>query len=145
VCHGLRTSRPGRTATRAVSNAAIDKLTALHYRIEPLFSDAADPQQSGVILMKAIQEKHCDQVVQLSHLLSTASDPKDPPHLTFQVLAFHLEAIDDKGHVKIVPDYQHDYPFVLTQDIMEHLSMSAVGATVATDVDAAHVLKARGP
>lgn len=60
-------------------------------------------------------------------------------------MIFHLEAIDDKGHVKMVPDYQHDYPFVLTQDVMDHLSMSAVGATVATDADAAHVLKVRGP
>ena len=130
---------------RAAWTAAIQKLYHLHYRVEPLFSEGPDPQESLQDVYKKMREKQCDQVIQLSHELTISSEPNAIPHLSLDVLVFHLEKDPNGQSAKIVGDYQHKYPFVLTKEVMENLKISDVGETIATDVDAAHVLRARGP
>jgi hypothetical protein len=133
------------TVNRTVANAAIEKLTQLHYRIEPFFSEANGSQQALAELYPAMQSTHCAQVLELSHELSMPSKPNSVPHLNFKVQVFHLERNEADRTAKVIGEYEHDYPYDLTKDVLEHLSMSAVGATIATDVDAARVLAARGP
>jgi hypothetical protein len=133
------------TVNRSVANAAIAKLTEIHYRIEPFLSEARTSQEALGSVYKVLQQKNCDQVMQLSHSLTMPSKPGAVPHLDFYVLVFHLESNADNRSVKIISEYEHHYPFDLTKEVLEGLSMSAVGVTIATDVDAAQVLKARGP
>jgi hypothetical protein len=132
------------TVNKTVSNAAIEKLTELHYRIEPFFTEARGPQESFENLYRAVQQKQCDQVIQLSHEITLPPKPDSVPHLNFKLSVFHLERNGDRS-AKLVSEYEHGYPFELTKAVLEKLSLSAVGATMAADVDAARVLAARGP
>jgi hypothetical protein len=91
-----------------------------------------------------MQQKQCDQVIQLAHELTLPSKPESVPHLNLKVSVFHLERNGDRS-AKLVSEYEHGYPFELTKAVLEKLSLSAVGVTMASDVDAARVLVARGP
>jgi hypothetical protein len=133
------------TVNKTVSEAAIQKLSELHYRIEPLVTEARESQDSFEDLYRALQQKHCDQVLQLSHELSLPSKPDSVPRLTFKVLVFHLDQKAGDRSAKIISEYERGYPFDLTTEVLQNLSLSEVGETIATDVDQAKVLTARGP
>ena len=133
------------TINKTVSNAAIEKLTGLHYRIEPFFTEATGAQEAFEKLFRAVQQKQCGQVIQLSHEISLPSKPGSVPHLDFKISVFHLERNEDNRTAKVISEYEHGYPFELTKAVLENLSLSSVGVTIATDIDAARVLAARGP
>jgi hypothetical protein len=133
------------TINKTVSNATIEKLIGLHYRIEPFFSEAGGAQEAFENLYRAVQQKQCDQVIQLSHELTMPSKPGSVPHLNFKISVFHLERNEGSRSAKVISEYEQGYPFELTKAVLENLSLSTVGETIATDVDAARVLAARGP
>jgi len=133
------------TINETVSEAAIQKLSELHYRIESSFTQASESQDSFEELYETLRQKQCGQVLQLSHELALPSKPGGVPRLTLKVLVFHLDPTADARSAKTIGEYERNYPFELTKEVMENLSLSAVGQTIAQHVDEAKVLAARAP
>jgi hypothetical protein len=127
---------------KTVSNAAIEKLSGLHYRIEPFFSEAREAKAALENLYRAIQQTHCDKGVELSQKLTQLSKPDSVPYLRFMVLVFHVERNAEDQSAKIVSDYRHDYSYELTKNAPDlgDLSLPSVGVRIAQGIDLAEAL-----
>lgn len=125
---------------RAVSKGAEDSLAAKGYKIEDDIVDIKDVNMRIGHIVQQLKTTGCTKVVQISAALKDS--PQTPgvvSQFTFTALVFHLEQTSPR-QVYVAGEFQKDYSFPLTQDTMDHLSLSGVGAQIAGDIDAAAVI-----
>lgn len=125
-----------------VSRQLMADLQGDGYHIVDFIVDIRDVNKRVAAMMQQLHSAGCGQVIQLTDDLS-ASALK--PNLISR-FAFSVSVIEPKidpaspRTVHIDGSYKKDYGYPLTSDVMQHLSLSELARTMATDLENAGVL-----
>jgi hypothetical protein len=122
---------------RAVSQAVADSLQGMGYRIEPLIVDIRDNAQRMKMLGAEVTREKCNRIIQIAHGLSGESKTTPGMAANFD---FDVSVLGVTPDGKLTGISQKTYSYPLTKQVMETLSMSEVGKTIAADIDKAHVI-----
>lgn len=122
---------------RVVSQAVASTLQSMGYRIYPLIVDVRDTEDRLKLLGAAVARDKCSRVVQITHALSGQSQTTPGVAKNFE---FDVSVLALSTDGKLTGLFQKTYRYPLTREVMQSLSMSAVGKAIATDVDHAHVI-----
>ena len=117
---------------RVVAEGASRTLLGDGYTVHTFEEQIFDPTQRLTAVSQQLGQTGCTEVIEISNLIT-------PDTLTFKAMAFHL-ARQNAISVTVVGDYAKSYAYPLTQDTLDHLSMSNVGETMAHDMEAAGLL-----
>ena len=122
----------------AISNDVADQLTARSYDVRPLIIDTHDSQELFNALWSKLSETHCALTVQIFRELKASKDRAD----SFSIKTTVLKIIPHPGSRVVTPasEYQKEYDFPLTTEVMENLSLSTLAGRIADDIAAAGVL-----
>jgi hypothetical protein len=126
----------------AISNAVADRLTANGYDVRPLIIDIRDGDERFRALWSKLSETHCDRTVQISHLLKASNGRVDSFSIQGEVLIFD-SPVDGKAGVKPISEYEKGYDFAMSPAVMQNLSLSQLGYTIADGIVAAGALPKR--
>jgi hypothetical protein len=114
------------------------------YRIEPLIIDIRNEQERFVALFEAMNRTSCDKVIQVSHKFS--GEPETPNlihYFTFEVsvlkIAKRIPVATGMSYA-LASEYQNDYRFPMTSEVMDALSLSDLAAKMANGIQQAKII-----
>ena len=115
------------------------------YVVDGMVADSPDRDQRLTAVAKQLAQDGCEKAVQVSVALTgTAEQPDVTTAFEFDIMVFHLNITDVPGKpmkaVHVAGDYAKAYPYPLTKETMDKLSMLTVSAQITADLDAAKVL-----
>ena len=120
----------------AVSNDLGNTLEADGYRIARLIVDMRDKQARLKATSVEMQRSQCNEIIQVSHSLGGMSPPGVAKY--FELTVDVLGTVH--GTSTLQSEYHKTYRYPLTKEVMQNLSMRAVAASMAADLEGAHVI-----
>jgi hypothetical protein len=128
-----------------VSRNVMSALTVLGYRMEDFIVDIQDANKRAGALFQQLSRTGCGKVVQVVHQLRSADNSQYVTRFAFVVSVLHLEPADPSNpaakEIRFAGDYNKEYEYPLTKEIMENLSLSELARSIAADIDKAGVLE----
>jgi len=126
---------------RAVSNGAIAALKSKGYDVREFIVEIQDANRRFAAMARELDLQKCGQVLQITNnLIGDSNSDGRVSSFTFSASVIHLVV---GPPTTVVGEYEKTYTYPLTKEVMETLSLSELGGTIAADVDAAKVLKSR--
>lgn len=127
---------------RSVSSAAAEALQGMGYRIDPLIVDSRDIQQRKQLLENEIDREHCNRIIEITYKLTGQSVTMPGVAADF---GFDVEVMGIGSDHVLIGLYQKAYSYPLTSQVMQSLSLSGVGKSIAADIVKAQVIGTVAP
>ena len=130
---------------RVLSSDVQADLAKKGYVVDGMVADSPDRDQRLKAVAKQLAQDGCEKAVQVSIALQGTPDKPDVTEaFAFDIMVFHLVITDVPGQpmksIRVAGDYRKTYPYPLTKETMDKLSMLTVSAQITADLDAAKVL-----
>jgi hypothetical protein len=134
---------------RAVASNVIASLKGKGYALREFIVDIQDANQRFAAMARELDQDKCGQVLQITNnLIADPTKGGTTQSFAFDAFVIHLSIYTSTdGHRKatVVGEYQKNYTYPLTKEVMDNLSLSELGGKIAADVDEAKVLKSGQP
>lgn len=130
-----------------VADAVTSELRALGYHVEEVVSDLRTADARLELFAREMATRKCNRLVQVSHFVEpSATAPKFG--FAASVLVPDLAGAERSGGgtvAQLKGEFDKRYSYDLTSEVMQTLSMSDVGRTIAREIDRSGVVKNRTP
>ncbi len=112
------------------------------YTIYDFFRESTSADETDKLVVEGISKSKCPEIVQLASTLSNPPDANSPGGFGFSVLVFHLEKQSggDGQHFRVVGDFQKDYEYLRTEEVLKTLAMDDVAERILGDIEASGTL-----
>jgi hypothetical protein len=122
---------------KRISERVVADLRNQQYRVEFVFSTAAETEDRAKEVYLNMQLHDCTKVLQITHILTPPPRKNEPAGLAWEVSLMHLEknAPKDRSQAgQLAGDYSKTYRYPLTDETMEKLSVSGTAEMIVRDV-----------
>jgi hypothetical protein len=131
------------TINDIVSRNAMEALADMGYDVIDYIVDVRDAEQRAARVHLELERSGCTKILQIGHQLRPASGIEPPGTFAFVVSVLHAE--DSPGRRRrqtavFAQVYQRAYEYPMTREVLETLSLTKLGRTIAGDVAASGAL-----